>query len=53
MYNISDFFAVAELIRRQRIDFEPIITHRFPLSKAEEALQLFDEGGTGKIIFEF
>lgn len=53
MYNISDFFAVAELIRRQRIDFDPIITHRFPLAKAEEALKLFDQGGTGKIIFEF
>ena len=41
------------MMRTQRIDFERIITHRFPLSRAKDALELFDRGGTGKIIFEF
>jgi propanol-preferring alcohol dehydrogenase len=53
IFTISDYFPLAELMRTRRIDFERIITHRFPLSSAEEALELFDQGGTGKIIFEF
>jgi threonine dehydrogenase-like Zn-dependent dehydrogenase len=30
-----------------------ITTHRFPLSKAEAAFALFNQGKTGKVIFEW
>jgi len=46
-YELSDFINV------NKINFEQIVTHRFPLEKANEALEIFDKGGTGKVIFEF
>ena len=53
IFNIGDYFELAAYMVRHRVNFDSIITHRFPLEKAEEALKLFDQGGTGKIIFEF
>ena len=37
----------------RKIPLDEIITHRFPLAQAEEAFALFDNGGTGKVIFEW
>ncbi|MBI4219279.1 MAG: zinc-binding dehydrogenase [Chloroflexi bacterium] len=47
---------VAELARwvvDRQIPLNDIITHRFPLSRANEAFELFEDGGTGKVIFEW
>lgn len=45
-----EFYAMAELVRR---GMEParIITHRFPLERAQEAYELMDAAQCGKIVF--
>jgi propanol-preferring alcohol dehydrogenase len=43
------------LLRRAtefKLPFEKIITHRFPLEKAEEAFTVMESGKSGKVIFE-
>ena len=32
---------------------ERMVTHRFPLERIDEALQLFDTGKTGKVVIEW
>ena len=51
--SLSQFHDLLDLIRRSKIHFDDLVTHRFPLDKAAEAFELFDKGGTGKVIFEF
>jgi len=38
---------------RQNVSFEGTVTHRFPIEEAPEAYKLFDEGKTGKVVFEW
>jgi propanol-preferring alcohol dehydrogenase len=49
-FNLGDYDDITETIRRGLAP-ERIITHRFPLSQAQEAYRLFDEGNTGKVVF--
>ena len=35
------------------ISFDPLVTHRFPIDRASEAYGAFDEGRTGKVVFEW
>jgi threonine dehydrogenase-like Zn-dependent dehydrogenase len=44
---------LAQWVVDRNIGLTDIITHRFPLSKAEEAFILFNKGKTGKVIFEW
>ena len=37
----------------QKISFEGAVTHRFPIEEAPEAYRIFDEGKTGKVVFEW
>lgn len=37
----------------QRISFEEIVTHKFSIEEAPEAYKLFDQGKTGKVIFQW
>ncbi|MBN1673339.1 MAG: zinc-binding dehydrogenase [Kiritimatiellae bacterium] len=48
-YNISDFSAIAEFARRH-LDPALLVTHRFPLSRAQEAFDLFASGDSGKVV---
>lgn len=41
------------LILDRGVPLEAMVTHRFPLEKAQEAFALFDSGKTGKVIFEW
>jgi threonine dehydrogenase-like Zn-dependent dehydrogenase len=43
---------LARFMVRRDVTFEPMVTHRFPLSQIEEGLRLFDTRRTGKIIIE-
>lgn len=36
---------------RRNIHFDRIVTHRFPLERAQEAFGVFDSGKTGKVMF--
>lgn len=38
---------------RHNLNFEPMVTHRFPLEKASEAFALFESGECGKVVFEW
>jgi len=40
-------------LNSQKISFEGIVTHKFPIEKAPEAYSLFDQGKTGKVVFEW
>jgi len=49
-YNTSEFDQMVALVRRG-LPVEQVVTHRFPLSEAEAAFQLFRSGECGKILF--
>jgi len=44
---------LADLLVRCDLHPERMITHRFPLERIGEALQLFDTGRTGKVMIEW
>lgn len=46
------WYAADELIKAGMVKVENIITHRFPLEKIEEAIQLAESGNAGKIIID-
>ena len=51
--SLPEFHQLLKFLVDKDIHFESLVTHRFPLEKAEEAFQIFDKGDTGKVIFEF
>jgi 2-desacetyl-2-hydroxyethyl bacteriochlorophyllide A dehydrogenase len=50
-----DFPIAVEMIAQGRLDVTPLITHRFPLSRAQEAFELFAfrRDGAIKVLLEF
>jgi 2-desacetyl-2-hydroxyethyl bacteriochlorophyllide A dehydrogenase len=50
-----DFPIAVEMIAQGRLDVTPLITHRFPLSRAQEAFELFAyrRDGALKVLLEF
>lgn len=54
VYEFVDFVRAIELLDQERISAEGLITHRFPVEKAKEALDLMAAGGDSlKIMIEF
>jgi len=49
--NINLYFDCVNFMLEHGISFEKVVTHRFPLEKAQEAFELFDTLKTGKIAF--
>ena len=49
-FNTAEFGEMVELVRRG-LPVERIVTHRFALSEAERAFELFRSGECGKIVF--
>lgn len=45
------WYQLKGLIEHGRIDLQPLITHRFPLQRYQEAFELMMSGQCGKIIF--
>ena len=43
---------MTRFLRSGQFDPTPVITHRFPLAKAEEAMRAIKSGEAGKVIFE-
>ena len=46
-------YEMVAFIDAQKVSFEGIVTHRFSIDEAPEAYKLFDEGKTGKVVFEW
>jgi threonine dehydrogenase-like Zn-dependent dehydrogenase len=44
---------MVDFLDAQRISFEETVTHRFSIEEAPEAYRIFDEGKTGKVIFQW
>jgi len=44
---------MVNFVNAQNISFEGIVTHRFPIEDAPEAYRIFDEGKTGKVVFQW
>ncbi len=44
---------MVNFLNTQKISFEGIVTHRFSIEDAPEAYRIFDEGKTGKVVFQW
>lgn len=44
---------MVSFIDKQKISFEGAVTHKFSIEDAPEAYRIFDEGKTGKVVFEW
>jgi threonine dehydrogenase-like Zn-dependent dehydrogenase len=42
-----------DFLNTQSVSFERTVTHRFSIEEAPEAYRIFDEGKTGKVVFEW
>ena len=51
--NRDEFIELIELCSEKEIHFDKLITHRYPLQEAEQAMKEFSSGGIGKSIFVF
>ena len=53
-YSTAAWSRVVRLLEEQRVDFDPIVTHRFPAARFEEAFALMDErsGHVAKVLLE-
>ena len=51
-YHFNEFPAMLDLFRKG-LRVEALITHRFPLEKADEAYQAMARGASGKVLFEY
>jgi len=50
-YKPSDVADLFDFVRFHKLPLQSLITHRFKIEQAVEALRLFDTGRTGKILF--
>jgi L-iditol 2-dehydrogenase len=50
---IHMYWDLVDLIVDQQLPVEEMVTHRFRIKEAAEAFRAFDEGKTGKVIFEW
>jgi L-iditol 2-dehydrogenase len=53
-YTTSTWSHVVDLLTRGLVDFEPIVTHRFPAARFDDAFRLMDarEGVVAKVVLE-
>lgn len=47
------YWDLVDFIIEHQLPLERIVTHRFSIEEAAEACRLFDEGRTGKVVFEW
>jgi threonine dehydrogenase-like Zn-dependent dehydrogenase len=51
MFTSVDYYELVRLLLRQGLHLSDLVTHRFPLEKAQEAFDLFESCQTGKVMF--
>jgi propanol-preferring alcohol dehydrogenase len=47
------YYDLSQFILEHQLPLEGMITHRFSIEQAPEAFALFDQGRTGKVVFEW
>ena len=52
-FSLGGLAEVVEFVDERKVPMSDLITHSFPLERAVEAYRLFDEGKTGKVVFEW
>ena len=50
---INMYDAFAEFLVERDVCLERIVTHRFPIERGVQAIELFDTRRTGKVVLEF
>jgi threonine dehydrogenase-like Zn-dependent dehydrogenase len=51
MFTGPDYYALLRFMLRNNVRFADLVTHRFPLEKAQEAFDVFAGRATGKVVF--
>lgn len=51
MFTSADYYTLVRFMLRQNLHFSDLVTHRFPLERAQEAFDLFASRETGKVLF--
>ncbi len=51
MFTGPDYYSLIRFMLRNNVRFEDLVSHRFPLEKAQEAFDVFAGRETGKVIF--
>ena len=46
-------YEMVSFVDARKVSFEGTVTHRFSIEDAPEAYKTFDEGETGKVVFEW
>ena len=50
-FSLNGLGEVARFVVDRKVSLKELFTHRFTLDQADEAYQLFEAGGTGKVCF--
>jgi len=53
VWNVKLYDRIVKLMTNRRIHLEQMTTHRFPIEHAQEALDIFDSGKSGNVVFTF
>ncbi|MCD6519599.1 MAG: alcohol dehydrogenase catalytic domain-containing protein [Anaerolineae bacterium] len=51
MFTGADYYDLTRFLLRKQLHFDVLVTHRFPLERAQEAFDLFATKQTGKVVF--
>lgn len=51
IFNVAEYYEMIEFLRRTKVDFERVVTHRFTIEQAPEAFRLADSAVAGKAVF--
>ncbi|MEM2094123.1 MAG: alcohol dehydrogenase catalytic domain-containing protein [Candidatus Bathyarchaeia archaeon] len=53
VWNVRLYDQIIRLMRNKSLHFEEMTTHRFTVEQAQEALETFDSGNSGNVVFCF
>jgi propanol-preferring alcohol dehydrogenase len=53
VYSVRHYFEAVAFLGRHPVPLDDIVTHRYKIEQAVEAFSTFDQGETGKVIFEW
>lgn len=53
VYTIDQHYEMLDLLATHDVPLDDLVTHRYAIDEAVEAFREFDEGSTGKVLFEW